>query len=153
MRLVQLSQPDHAIRQCVHQNGVRINLSASETLAHAALANGLLPTQASTRIAPLSTIAKAIASNALLQGYRVQYGGNRRVLRPLSPERAGTTQSAAASPHRPDLLLFDDLPSRRASLRAPANCCSGSSIHATICRSMIVTSNRVIQDWGCLSRR
>lgn len=100
-----------------------------------------------------SHVAKAIAYQAVIQGHKVQYLKtddffNRHLLSP-APQREARLRSVIEA----DLLVLDDLFLAR-SIPDEAGALLQTLIHQRykLHRSVIVTSNRVVQDWGTYLR-
>lgn len=94
-------------------------------------------------------VAKAVAYQAILQGHKVQYleaDGffNRYALSPAAPREARLRSIFDC-----DLLVLDDLFLAR-TIPEEAGALLQTLIHQRykLHRSVIVTSNRVVQDWG-----
>jgi DNA replication protein DnaC len=96
-----------------------------------------------------STIAKAVAYNAILQGYRVHYVETDAFFAHCAFSAPAQRTTQLRSLIEADLLVLDDL---FLSKRIPegAGELLQSLIHQRykLRRSVIVTSNRVVQDWG-----
>lgn len=97
-----------------------------------------------------SHIAKAIAYNAVLQGYRVHYIETDEFFGEyLLMQNAVTKKNLMRSIIDSDLLVLDDLFLSRHLPEGAADLLQ-SLVHKRykLRRSIIVTSNRVVQDWG-----
>jgi len=96
-----------------------------------------------------SFIAKAVAYNAILQGYRVHYVETNELFlnQPLSPTALRKTQLRPII--EADLLVLDDLFLSK-TIPEGASELLQSIIHQRykLRRSIIVTSNRIVNDWG-----
>ncbi len=96
-----------------------------------------------------SHIAKAIAYHAILQGYRVQYLETDEFFVRYALSAPGLRQTRLRSILEADLLVLDDLFLSK-SIPEGAGELLQSIIHQRykLRRSVIVTSNRIIEDWA-----
>ena len=96
-----------------------------------------------------SHIAKAVAYQATLQGYNVQYLEADSALAKYSLATAEEQGKILRDLVEPDLLILDDLFLARRIADAGAELLQ-AVIHQRykLRRSVVVTSNRVVQDWG-----
>ena len=96
-----------------------------------------------------SHIAKAVAYQATLQGYNVQYLEADSALAKYSLATAEEQSKILRGLVEPDLLILDDLFLARRIADAGAELLQ-AVVHQRykLRRSVVVTSNRVVQDWG-----
>ncbi len=96
-----------------------------------------------------SHIAKAVAYQATLQGYNVQYLEADSAFAKYSLASAEEQNKILRSLIEPDLLILDDLFLARRIADAGAELLQ-ALVHQRykLRRSIVVTSNRVVQDWG-----
>ena len=96
-----------------------------------------------------SHVAKAVAYQATLQGYNVQYLEADNAFAKYSLATAAEQSKLLQTLIEPDLLILDDLFLARRIADAGAELLQ-TVIHQRykLRRSVVVTSNRVVQDWG-----
>jgi DNA replication protein DnaC len=96
-----------------------------------------------------SHVAKAVAYQATLQGYDVRYLEADTEFARYALGQHRRAGRVAQGLGRPDLLVLDDLFLARRISEQPPSCCRPSCTSATSCAAaIVVTSNRVVQDWG-----
>jgi DNA replication protein DnaC len=96
-----------------------------------------------------SHIAKAVAYQAVLQGHKVQYLETDDFFNRYALSAAEQQQTRLRAILEADLLVLDDLFLAR-SIPDEAGALLQTLVHQRykLRRSIIVTSNRVVQDWG-----
>lgn len=96
-----------------------------------------------------SHVAKAVAYQATLQGYHVRYLEADTALATYSLASVAEQRKILAGLLEPDLLVLDDLFLARRIAETGAELLQ-TLVHQRykLRRSIVVTSNRVVQDWG-----
>lgn len=96
-----------------------------------------------------SHVAKAIAYNATLQGHKVRYVEADSVFAQYALGTGADQNSLLSSLIEPDLIVLDDLFLAKRIADAGAELLQ-TLIHQRykLRRSVVVTSNRIVQDWG-----
>jgi DNA replication protein DnaC len=99
-----------------------------------------------------SHIAKAVANQAVLQGYKVQYLETDDFFARFNLSEPDQQEKRLRNILDCDLLILDDLFLSR-SIPDAAGALLQTLVHQRykLRRSTMVTSNRVVQDWGAIS--